>query len=508
MTRALPFIGRKKELAALEAEYERGGSFVVLYGRRRVGKTALIKRFIEGKRALYFLCSLEDSAVNLRRFAQQAATFINSPLLASASFDDWRPVFRAIADALGSEPYVLAIDELPYLIASDRSFPSVLQYVWDEILSRTNVTLVLCGSSVHMMHDQVLSHESPLYGRRTSQLQLTPLRFTEVREAFPKATYEESVTSYAITGGVPKYLEFLQPGTVTRDSLDANVFSTSGFLYEEPEFLLGEETRGTASHLSILSAVAQGNRKLSEISRFLGRDAQSLSPYVKSLVTLGYLERRTPFNERYPERSKNGLYYVSDSFLLFWLTYVQPFRSELEMGNAQPSHEAMARTFATKFVPFQFERICTQRLGELCAAGAIDLTPGRIGGYWNRTGSVELDVCTHDASRAVTFLGECKYYERKPVGMPEYAKLQEKSRLVPREKCNTPTPPATATRLTSLNSAKTNHAEKGADILANGLVLGLFSHTGFTDELVDLARKSDGRLVLIDKGEPMGSPKS
>ncbi|KXB63527.1 ATP-binding protein [Olsenella sp. DNF00959] len=469
MSRSIPFFGREKELAALDAEYQSGSSFVVIYGRRRVGKTALIKQFIQDKPSLYFLASKEDEVLNRRHFAQTAARFTENRLLADASFDDWRPLFGAIADAMSGRPYVLAIDEFPYLIGANKAMPSIMQYVWDELLSSTGCTLILCGSSVSMMRDQVLSRTSPLYGRRTSQMRLRPLAFQELREAFPRSSYESVVRSYAITNGVPKYLELFSPDQDFEESIRRNVLSTYGFLYEEPEFLLGEETRGTASYLSILSGVAAGSRKTSELARFLGRKAQEITPYLRPLMSLGFLERRVPFNERYPERSKNGLYEVSDSFLRFWLTYVQPFRGELEMGNMRPSLEAMGRSFQSKFVPFEFERICAEDLARLCLEGRVGITPSRIGGYWNRTGSLELDVCAQDGGGAKAFLGECKYYVSKPVGMDEYRRLAAK-------------------------------AETFAASYDDGVLLGLFSHTGFSDELKDLAGERDD-LILVDKGE-------
>lgn len=461
------FYGRQDELAALEAQYRRGSAFIVLYGRRRVGKTSLIKKFSEDKDALYFLASREGEELNRRRFAQAVAEFTGNQLLATASFDDWRPLFEALAQAMGDRRYVVAIDELPYLISANKALPSVLQYVWDEVLSKTNCTLILCGSSVSMMRDEVLSRESPLYGRRTMQMRLKPLSFGEVRSAVAGLSYERAVDLYAVTGGVPKYLEVIDCTSDILDSVCESVFSTYGFLYEEPEFLMGEETRGGASYLSILAAVANGRRKVSEMSAFLAKKAQDLSPYLKTLVELGYLERRTPFDEKYPERSKRGLYYVSDSFLLFWLTYVLPFRSELEMGNMRPSIEAFNRSFRKAFVPFEFERICSQDFARLCTRGTIDFTPSRISGYWDKSGQVELDVCAEDHVADRVFLGECKYYAEKPVGIDELNGLVAKAQSI--EACR-----------------------------GNDVVFGLFSHTGFSDAVLERAQEMD--VVLIDKG--------
>lgn len=472
MSPRIPFSGRTAELAALEGEWSRGNAFVVLYGRRRVGKTTLIKQFVKDKPALYFLASKESDALNLRHFAQEAATFTGNELLASASFDDWRPVFRAISDARGGEPYVLVIDEFPYLVAANKAMPSVLQYVWDEILSGTGATLILCGSSVSMMRDEVLSHQSPLYGRRTSQIRLRPLSFDEVASTFPDASFESVMDAYTVTGGVPKYLELFNPQTGFDEALRSSVLSTTGYLYEEPEFLLSEETRGTSTTLSILRAVALGNRKVSEMANFLQRKSTDLSAYLSSLVSLGFLERHVPFCEKYPDRSKNGLYFVSDAFMLFWLTYVQPFKGELEMDNMVPSLEAVGRTFQGSLVAREFKRVSAQALARLCAEGKLDFSPRRIGGYWDRAGSVELDVCADDSRGNRLFLGECKYRSEKPVGMADLAALQKKAPSVP--------------------------GARDHEVL-----LGLFSHTGFTPELLEHAR-GEKNLVLVNKNEIVG----
>ena len=463
----MEFVGRADELAVLEEEYARGDGFVVLYGRRRVGKTTLIKRFIEGKRALYFLASKEDDAINLRRFTRKAAEFTGDEVLANATFSDWRAPFEAIVRSLGGAPCVIAIDEFPYLVSSNKALPSVMQGIWDETLAGRGVMLILCGSSVSMMHDEVLSAKSPLYGRRSAQIQLKPFSFAETRLALPHASYERAVQTYAICGGVPKYLEFFCSGASLMALVKRHALSSAGYLYQEPEFLLAEETRGVSSYLSILGAIAQGNRKVSELTAFLGRKATDVSPYLATLMGLGFVERSAPFNERYPKRSKNGLYSVSDGYMRFWLTYVQPFAAELEMGNMQPSLEALQRTFKSQFVAFSFERVSAEDLARLCAAGIIGFTPSRIAGYWNRNGTVELDVCADDNARDMSFLGECKYRERKPIDMADYRALAKKAQAVPSR--------------------------------PGGMLLGLFSAMGFSDDLLQLAGH-DEQLVLVNQG--------
>ena len=463
------FIGRRSELAVLEKQYERKSGFVVLYGRRRVGKTTLIKEFIKGKPALYFLASREAEALNIRRFAGDMADFVGQPALIEGNYTDWRPLFKAFADHEASERKVLVIDELPYLVKGNPAFPSVLQYAWDELLRDANVMLVICGSSVHMMRDVALSHDSPLYGRRTAQIRLKPMRFSEMASGFPEYGFSDLVDLFALTGGVPKYFEFFEPIDRFEECVKENVFSTSGFLYEEPRFLLDEDIRDPMNYLSILRAVSAGNRRQSDIAGMLGRKTGEMSPYLKTLAGLGFIERRVPFTEKYPERSKSGLYYICDTFVDFWFRYVQPFTGELEMGNMRPSLEAVERTFQSNFVPFVFETVSRQAFADLCAAGQIDFAPSRIGSYWNRRGSVEIDVGAVDNSSGRCFFGECKYREREPVSMGDFEVLRVKAESVPG--------PFDAPPL-----------------------FGLFSRTGFSKELrAHAAGTSD--VVLVNENE-------
>ncbi len=464
----MDFLGRKKELRLLEQQWARSESFVVVYGRRRVGKTRLIKQFLEGKESLYFLASKESAPLNRRRFAQLVAEFVGMPALAEGSFEDWRPLFRLFADHRRAERKVLVIDELPYLMEGDAAFASIMQGVWDEILREANVMLILCGSSVHMMEEGVLDHASPLYGRSTAVVRLKPLSFRECQEGLLACAYEDQLALFAITGGVPRYLEFFDGQPIARAVRD-DILSPMGFLYNEPRFLLSQDTRNPLTHYSILRALSCGNRKVSEMARLLERPQTDLSPYLKALERLGYIERRVPATEKRPERSKRGLYFIADGFLGFWFTYVLPFEGELEMGNDAPSLRALERTFDTEFVPFAFEAVSRQTLAELCATGRVPFEPQRIGGFWNQKGTVEIDVCAASASDDEILLGECKCHREKPFSMAEFVELERKAQA-------------------------SGLAER------KRVLYCLFSKTGFDSELMDAAR-ARGDLYLVDRNQ-------
>ncbi len=199
----MKFIGRQAELSKLNAEYTRDGSFVVIYGRRRVGKTTLIKEFLKKKTAFYFLATEELESQSMKRLAGVIARTTKNALLQKATFTDWLDLFQVIADYKPEEKKVLVIDEFPYLVKTNSAFPSILQNAWDEILKDSNVMLILSGSLIGMMKKHALSYDSPLYGRRTAQIRLAPLSFTDIY-AVQKIPFAQAVEQYSVTGGVPK----------------------------------------------------------------------------------------------------------------------------------------------------------------------------------------------------------------------------------------------------------------------------------------------------------------
>ena len=467
----MKFIGRQTELETLEREYQRDSGFVVLYGRRRVGKTTLMKEFIRNKTAFYFLATQETESQSMKRFAGVLARATGNRLLQNASFSDWADLFQAAADYKPEEKKVLVIDEFPYLVKTNPAFPSLLQSIWDEQLKDSGMMLILCGSLIGMMKKYALSHDSPLYGRRTAQIRLMPLSFPEVRAA-QQLPFAECVTQYAVTGGVPKYMEFFQEDRDFTEQLREVVLSRNGFLYEEPQFLFSEEIQSPVNYFSILKTVADGNRKPSKIGSVLGMDSSTLSPYLATLMELGFLTKQVPITEKNPERSRKGLYEISDNFIRFWFRYVYPYKGELELDNQQIVLEAMAKDFTQNFVALAYEPICRSIFAELCRAGKLDFTPSKIGAYWlnDADGDTEIDVAAVDQQHRQLFLGECKYYA-EPVGISVYRKLVEKAQ----------------------GAAELHSVFDGYDFR-----YAIFSKSGFTQELLDLAARSRKLTLILD----------
>ena len=341
----MDFIGRTSELATLNAELERGSGFVVIYGRRRVGKTTLIKEFIKDKRAFYFLATTESEAQSMKRFAGVLSRTTKNPMLSKVTFTDWLDLFQVVADDHPDEKKVLVIDEFPYLVKTNPDFPSILQNAWDEVLKDHNVMLILCGSLISMMKKHALAYDSPLYGRRTAQIRLMPLQFTDVYAA-QNLSFEQAVEQYAITGGVPKYMEFFQTDEPLVEQIRRVVLSKNGFLYEEPDFLLNEEVQTPINYFSVLKAISDGNHKLSKIGMTMEQDTSAITPYLKTLIDLGFVIKNIPITEKNPERSRKSLYYVSDNFIRFWFRYVYPFKGELELDNQQIVLDEMGKALS------------------------------------------------------------------------------------------------------------------------------------------------------------------
>lgn len=460
------FIGRVKELKDLEKEYKRDSGFVVIYGRRRVGKTTLIKEFIKDKNAVYFLATEEAEVQGKRRLLNIIADFIEQPYLKSASFENWEDIFRLLTKYKPNEKKVLVIDEFQYLIQVNSAFTSIFQSIWDEILNNNNIMVILCGSLISMMTTHVLSYESPLYGRRTSQIRLKPLKFTELRNHITQRTFEELVELYSVTGGVPKYFEFFHNQDSLIENIKENILNRSGFLYEEPLFLLGKEVREPLNYFSIIKTISEGKHKLSEISSSLEQKSNFLSPYLKTLIDLDLVEKRVPITESSPEKSRKGLYYISDNFINFWFKYVYPYKGELEFGNQEPVIERLKNNFKDNFVSFIYEDICRDIFLNLCAQKRIYFIPSKIGAYWNMNNTIEIDVVAVDNTNKKIFLAECKYFENKKVDISVYSALLEKS--------------------------------KASDFKGYDIVYGLFSKSGFDNRLIEIA-STNQNLILVNE---------
>ena len=420
------FVNRSKELEALEKQYAATGSaLVVVYGRRRVGKTALIAEFLKRHSdSLYFLATEESEAQNLNYFKAQVAEFTGNELLASAAVD-WLTVFKTLLEHKTKTKKIIVFDEFQYIGQSNSAFPSVMQKIWDTLLKDANVMLILCGSLVSLMKSQTLDYSSPLYGRRTGQIRLKQIPFAHYHEFFEGRTNNELLPFYAVTGGVPKYIETFRGYTDIYEAIEENVLNSQSFLYEEPFFLLQKEVSEIGSYFSLIKAIAAGNRKLADIAANLGLKQTGLTKYLKVLTDLDLIEREVPVTETAPEKSKSGLYRLTDNFIAFWFKFVYPYRAYLEKGETKFVLSQIKKGFVQNYASFVYEDVCREKMWELSAANFWDFHFDKVGRYWGAKAG-KIDIVALDSTGEDLVLGECKYTS-SPKGLSVLHALQEKA---------------------------------------------------------------------------------
>jgi len=421
----MEFVDREEELKYLNEEYKRPGSaFIVIYGRRRIGKTRLIKEFMRDKNGVYFLATEEDEKDNLRFFQEILYEKLAIPLLAPGKNLTWYDLFYILKNTRFKEKFVVAIDEFQYLVRKNSSITSVFQKIWDELLKDENFFLILCGSSLSLMEKEVLSYSSPLYGRRTGQIKLKPISFEDFKKVYNESALNP-VELYSLVGGVPKYMELLSvEGDIYR-TIERNFLNTNSFFFEEPYFLLGQEVKEIGTYFSLMKTIAMGNRKLGKIATIMEVAQHKLSYYLSRLVDIDLLEREVPVTERSPEKSKSGLYRIKDYFLDFWFKYVYPYRSYIEIGQTGFVIDMVKKTFKEKHVSFVYEDICREKVLKMNLKGELPVVASRVGRWWN--GKDEIDIVGVDAENRVVLLGECKYTGSQ-ADVDLYYKLVEKSR--------------------------------------------------------------------------------
>lgn len=330
------FVNRVQELKDLETEYaKKESSLIILYGRRRVGKTALISEFIKQKNALYFLATEENETQNRIAFKNMIAEYTNNNLLKNAVVDNWLLIIKEWLNFKTKDKKILIIDEFQYLGKANPAFPSIFQKIWDTMLKDSNIMVILCGSLITIMKSQTLNYGSPLYGRRTRQIKLKQIPFIYYNKFFPNKNRKELIEYYSVTGSIPKYIELFYDSSNIYKAIKNNILSKSSFLYDEPNFLLQREVSKVGSYFSLIKTIAFGNQKLSKIATSLELKQTSITKYLKTLTDLDILERKIPITEENPEKSKKRLYKIKDNFILFWFKFIYPNLSYIESGNEQ-----------------------------------------------------------------------------------------------------------------------------------------------------------------------------
>ena len=422
----MEFVDRKEESSRLRAALNGDKpAFVAVYGRRRLGKSTLIKRVL-GDDDLYFLADKSEPqhqrALLSKVVAQKFSDFDK------VSYPDWESLLRAVGYRADAR-FTLCLDELPYLVEQSPDLPSVLQKIVDEKQLKYNI--VVCGSSQNMMYGMFLDATSPLYGRADALLKLHPIRVPYLCEALGLDAVQ-AVEEYSVWGGVPRYWELRGNFDTLEDALRRNVLSAEGMLYEEPAKLFLDDVKDIVKTSTIMSYVGTGANRLSEIASRCGEPATNLSRPLKKLVDLGFLEKETPFGADL-KNAKKSLYKIADQFLEFYFRFVVPNRSFIELGRQLPVEQALAAHFG-EYVSSQWERLCRNAVtgNEIGGVlyGAASRWWGSVIGKDGRPRQMEFDVVSESIDGKYLLVGECKWTESEN-GKALTDSLLEKAKLLP-----------------------------------------------------------------------------
>lgn len=406
------FIGREQELNALEKLYASNKfEFAVIYGRRRVGKTALINHFLDGKKAIYFMGVESNAKQNLENFSKSIMEYSNG-IETETSFLSFQAALEYVFRLAQKERLILAIDEYPYVARSSKSLASTLQLLIDKYKDSSKLMLILCGSSMSYMEDHVLAYKSPLYGRRTAQMKLLPFDFEETCRYFKNLSNEDKALIYGIVGGTPQYLLQINDSLSVEENIKNTFLNPMSFLYEEPINLLKQEVREPAIYTAIITAIAAGASRMSEISGKVGEDTNVCSSYIKNLINLGIVQKETPYGEK---ASRKSVYSIEDNMFRFWHRFVLENNSAIARG----ATELVYRRIEPKLSEYMgkvFEDICKQYLWKLLLTGKCPVEFTSLGRWWGNDPiekcQAEIDIMGEQDKDTALF-AECKWTNEK-----------------------------------------------------------------------------------------------
>lgn len=461
------FLGRKKELDKLNRMWKRDKfEMAVVYGRRRVGKTTLIKEFCKGKRTVFFASSETPSYENLQEFSRIIA--MEKGGKGSMTYNSFRDLLEEIGQMAVDERMVVVIDEYPYLAKSEPSFSSLLQNFIDSNYKETKLFLILCGSSMSFMEHQVLGYQSPLFGRRTAQFKIEPFNYYETALWFPEMSNPERALIYGITGGIPLYVELMTGYDSVRDAMLSEIFNDNAYLYEEPGNLLKQELREPQNYNAIITAIAEGSSRMNEVSTKVGLDSATCSKYINKMIELGILHKEKPLGEN---SSKKVYYRIVDQMFRFWYRFVASNVSAIVSGRIERTFSAAVEDHLNHYMGSVFEDMVKQYL--LFRDEYLPIDMGEIGQWWGTHNvdkkQVQIDIVVLSPDNKSVILGECKY-RNEPVDMDTLKHLK--------------------------------HAAEAFPDKSRKVYYYLFSKTGFTERLIQYANDNGVRLVTFDEMMP------
>lgn len=421
------FIGRERELAALNKLYSSDKfEFVVIYGRRRVGKTALINQFIGEKRSIYFTGIESNAKQNLENLSRSIIGY-SSGIETETSFVSFQAALDYVFKLAERERLILVIDEYPYVARSSKSFASTLQLLIDKYKESSNLMLILCGSSMSYMEDNVLAYKAPLYGRRTAQIKLLPFDFEETCHYFKNLSDEDKALVYGIVGGTPQYLLQMNDMLSVEDNIKNTFLNPISFLYEEPINLLKQEVREPAIYTAIITAIAAGASRMSEISSKVGEDTNVCTTYLKNLINLGIVQKETPYGEKV---SRKTVYSIEDNMFRFWHRFVLDNSFLIARGAAELAYKRIEPQLSD-YMGKVFEDISKQYLWKQLLKGKCPVEFTSLGRWWGNDpiekSQAEIDIMG-EQDKITALFGECKWTSEK-VDLGVLETLVKRSRL-------------------------------------------------------------------------------
>ena len=427
------FIGRERELSLLRKRYKSSAfELVGIYGRRRVGKTSLINEFVCDLPCGYCMAVEDDREANLRVLSR-AVFSLRGPNAGVDAFAE-APVYpnfesaiEAAFEATRSRRAVLVIDEFPYLAKAYPAFPSILQSAIDRNKDSSKLFLILCGSSLSFMKEQLLDGKSPLYGRRTAQIELKPFDFFEALEFFPGVDPREAACVYGMVGGIPLYLRQYSASLSLAENISAMFLDPGSILYEEPSNLIKQEVSKAAPYNAVIAAIAGGAAQHNEIAAKAGMDTSALDYYLKGLARIDLLQRVEPIGGK---GGRKALWHIKDNLFRFWYRFIGPRRAMIERGMGDMAVSAIEQGLPLFMGPV-FETMCRDWLWRECAAGSLDFPMTDVGCWWGNDpkerSQAEIDIVAVDGS-TTTLVGECKW-RGEPTDVDQLRKLDARAWL-------------------------------------------------------------------------------
>lgn len=406
------FIGREKELKSLNNLYTSDKfEFAVIYGRRRVGKTALINEFIGDKKSIYFMGVESNAKQNLENFSKSIIEY-NSGIVVDTSFQSFQTALEYVFELSKKERIILVIDEYPYVARSSKSLASTLQMLIDKYKDTSKMMLILCGSSMSYMEDNVLAYKAPLYGRRTAQMKILPFDFEETCRYFKNLSAEDKALIYGIVGGTPQYLLQMNDKLSIEDNIKNTYLNPVSFLFEEPTNLLKQEVREPAIYTAIITAIATGASRMSEIATKVGEDTNVCTSYIKNLMNLGIVQKETPYGEK---NSRKTIYYIEDNMFRFWYRFVLDNNSIIMRGAVDRVYKRI-EPYLSNYMGKVFEDICTQYLWKQLLEEKCPVEFNSLGRWWGNDPTerkqTEIDIMGEQDKDTALF-AECKWTNEK-----------------------------------------------------------------------------------------------